>query len=220
VHVLLVDDHHLFRTGLRALLEEEGFEVFDAASGPDALGRVRARIPDVVLMDINMPGLSGVDTTRQLLAAAPDVPVVMLTVAMDDENVLGAVRAGACGYLLKDAALDDIVAAVHAAVAGESVIAPRVAGGLLSRVRADEDALRGAAGTAPPAVELSQRERAVLGLLATGAENADIATRLYISVGTVKNHVSAILGKLGVENRVQAAVYAIRYEMIDEVVRD
>jgi DNA-binding NarL/FixJ family response regulator len=220
VHVLLVDDHHLFRTGLRALLEEEGFEVFDAASGPDALRRVRARIPDVVLMDINMPGLSGVDTTRQLLAAAPDVPVVMLTVAMDDENVLGAVRAGACGYLLKDAALDDIVAAVHAAVAGESVIAPRVAGGLLSRVRADEDDLRGAAGTAPPAVELSQRERAVLGLLATGAENADIATRLYISVGTVKNHVSAILGKLGVENRVQAAVYAIRYEMIDEVVRD
>jgi DNA-binding NarL/FixJ family response regulator len=171
-------------------------------------------------MDINMPGLSGVDTTRRLLAMAPGVPVVMLTVAMDDQQVLGAVRAGACGYLLKDAALDDIVAAVHAAVAGESVIAPRVAGGLLSRVRADEDALRGAAGTAPPAVELSQRERAVLGLLATGAENADIATRLYISVGTVKNHVSAILGKLGVENRVQAAVYAIRYEMIDEVVRD
>jgi two-component system NarL family response regulator len=164
-------------------------------------------------MDINMPGMSGVEATRQVQRIAPGLPVIMLTAAMEDELVVDAVRAGACGYLLKDTALDDIVAGLRRAVAGQSTIAPRVAGGLLAFVRAGEPHDDG--GPTPPAVDLTDRERDVLRLLVNGAENGDIARRLHISVSTVKNHVSAILQKLGVDNRVQAAVYAIRHGLVE-----
>jgi DNA-binding NarL/FixJ family response regulator len=209
IRVLIVDDHDLFRTGLRALLEDEGFEVTDASGGAEGARRARGFQPDVVVMDMNMPEMTGVEATPLVLAAAPAASVLMLTIATDDERVLGAVRAGASGYLLKDAPLEEIAAGLRAAAAGHSAIAPRVAGALLDTVRA--------AVPAPQALpepaelpDLSTRELDVLELLAEGRDNTDIAARLYLSPSTVKNHVSKLFDKLGVENRVQAAMFALR----------
>ena len=206
LRVLLVDDHDLFRTGLRTLLQDEGFKVVDAASGTDAITACRSFRPDVIVMDVNMPRMSGLEATRLITTEHPRVRVVMLTVAADDERVLDAIRAGACGYMLKNARLPDIVAGVQAAAAGESVLAPSVAGALVTSVR--EGAQR---RTSPRELAvLTTREREVLALVAEGFDNADIAGRLYVSPSTVKNHVSNVLEKLGLENRVQAAAFAIR----------
>lgn len=211
--VLVVDDHDLFRTGLRSLLEEEGFDVTDAASGPEAVRRARGFAPDVVVMDMNMPEMTGVEATPLVLQAAPDASVLMLTIATDDSRVLAAVRAGASGYLLKDAPLEEIAAGVKAAAAGHSAIAPRVAGAILHSVRATVPVpdKRPAPGDVP---RLSARERDVLELLAEGYDNAQIASRLYLSPSTVKNHVSKLLDKLGADNRVQAATFAIRNGLV------
>jgi NarL family two-component system response regulator LiaR len=211
VRILLVDDHELFRVGLRELLEEEGFEVADAASGESALRQCRSFRPDVVVMDMNMPGMSGIEATRRVLEAHPAAAVLMLTVAADDERVLEAIRAGATGYLLKEARLAEIVAGVNAAAAGRSPIAPGVAGALVASVREG-----GGARSGPAASSLTDRERAVLALLAQGFDNRAIARRLFVSPSTVKNHVSSVLAKLGVENRVQAAAYAVRHGFVDE----
>lgn len=206
LRVLLVDDHDLFRVGLRSLLQEERFKVDDASSGHAALRACRSFRPDVVLMDMNMPGMHGVEATRLLTTEHPALAVVMLTVAVDDAGVLDAIRAGACGYLLKDARLPEIVTGVRAAAAGESVLASRVAGALLYSVRVgtadrvDADLLTG----------LTDREHEVLALVADGLDNGEIAERLYVSPSTVKNHISRLLDKLQVENRVQAAAVAIR----------
>jgi DNA-binding NarL/FixJ family response regulator len=171
--------------------------------------------PDVVLMDINMPGMSGIEATRQLQDASPGVPVVMLTVASDDEHVLDAVRAGASGYLLKDAQLEEIAAAVRAAAAGHAAIAPGVAPTLIAQIRRTSE-LAGPSDALPQLkVDLSDRERQVLELLTAGAENAEIAAKLFISPSTVKNQVSSILEKLGVTNRVQAAVFALRHGLVE-----
>jgi two-component system nitrate/nitrite response regulator NarL len=206
LRLVLVDDHNLFRTGLRSLLRERGFIVTDAASGEEALRLCRLFRPDVVIMDMNMPGMSGVEATAMIVTEHPRTAVIMLTVAADDEGVLDAIRAGASGYLLKDARLDEIVVGVYAAAAGESVLAPRIAGALVTSVR-----------TGAPrqsrnelAASLTEREREVLALVALGCDNTEIAERLYVSASTVKNHVSNLLGKLGVDNRVQAAAVAIR----------
>lgn len=204
LRVLLVDDHDLFRRGLRSLLEEQGCKVADVASGDAAIALCRSLRPDVVVMDMNMPGMSGVEATSRITTEHPRVAVLMLTVAADDESVLEAVRAGACGYLLKDARLPEILAAVRAAAAGESVFASRVAGVLVSSVR------RSSRRPATERSDLTDRERDVLALLAEGHDNAEIAARLYVSASTVKNHVSSVLEKLGLENRVQAAAFAIR----------
>ncbi len=213
LRVLLVDDHNLFRTGLRALLEEQGFIVDDVSSGDAAIRRVRAHPPDVVVMDMNMPGISGVEATRTISQGSPPIPVLMLTVASDDAQVLDAVHAGAVGYLLKDAVLTDIAAGIRAAAAGQSFIAPRIAGGLLTHLRTDHRA-RNAEGS--DSVSLSRREHEILRLLASGCDNAEIGQRLFLSASTVKNHVSQVLRKLGVENRVQAAVYAVRRGLLDD----
>ena len=210
LRVLLVDDHDLFRVGLRELLEEEGFTVDDASSGEAGVRRCRSMRPDVVVMDLSMPGMSGIEATREVLAVHPGASVLMLTVAADDERVLEAIRAGAVGYLLKEARLAEIVAGVKAAADGRWPIAPRVAGALVASVR-ERDA------DGPTAeVELTERERAVLALLAEGHDNAEIAGRLFISPSTVKNHISNVLAKLGVENRVQAAAYAVRHGLAGE----
>jgi DNA-binding NarL/FixJ family response regulator len=211
MRLLLVDDHDLFRTGLRRLLQEEGFQVDDAPSGEEAVRRCRLFRPDVVVMDMNMPGMSGIEATATIVTEHPRVAVLMLTVAADDAGVLDAIRAGASGYLLKDARLPEIVAGVRAAADGESVLAPRIAGALVLSVRSSP----------PPVAEadlpalLSTREREVLALLARGLDNAQIGERLYVSPSTVKNHVSSLLEKLGVENRVQAAAMAIRHGLAD-----
>jgi DNA-binding NarL/FixJ family response regulator len=210
LHVLLVDDHTFFRAGLRNLLVDEGFEVSEARSGAQAIDVVAGRAPDVVVMDLHMPGMSGIETTRRLMEVAPEVRVVMLTVSAAQDEIIGAVLAGACGYLLKDAPIEEIVGSLRAAAAGASWASPNVAAVLFERVRAggeqepQDDAL----------AALSEREREILRLLADGRDNAEIGRELYISPSTVKNHISSILSKLGVHNRIQAAVYAVRRGLV------
>jgi DNA-binding NarL/FixJ family response regulator len=212
VRVLVVDDHEGFRTGLATLLAEHGFEAADVASGEAALSRLRSFPADVVVMDLNMPAMSGIEATRRVIEQSPEVAVLVLTGAGDEESVLGAVRAGASGYLLKDAELHVIVAGIRAAAAGESAISPQVASALLFRLREARPPASPGPATAPA---LSSRERAILTLLSRGCDNAEIGRRLYLSPSTVKGQVSALLRKLGVENRVQAAVYALRHGLVD-----
>jgi two-component system nitrate/nitrite response regulator NarL len=167
--------------------------------------------PDVVIMDLKMPELTGVETTRQISTIAPLSRVVVLTISADDEDVMDAVMAGACGYLLKDSSIDQLIAGIHAAAGGESLISPQIAAKLLQRLRSQT-----ADAVAARAIrtELSDRELEVLRLIANGKDNAEIARELVISPKTVKNHISNILMKLQIENRIQAAVYAVRSGLV------
>ena len=206
--VLLVDDHDLFRTGLRNLLEEHGVHVVgEAAAGAEAVRIVRELAPDVVVMDLNMPGMTGIEATRQIVGLAPLTRVVVLTISDQDADVMDAILAGACGYLLKDSSIHELLSGIQAAAVGESLISPHIAAKVLQRVRATS-ASPGAADAIRS--ELSEREVEVLKLIANGKDNADIAADLHISPKTVKNHISNILMKLQIENRIQAAVYAVR----------
>jgi DNA-binding NarL/FixJ family response regulator len=208
LRVVVVDDHDLFREGLRNLLEEQGVNVVgEAPNGQTAIRLASDLTPDVVVMDLNMPGLTGVETTRQLAGIVPLTRVLVLTISADDEDVMNAVMAGACGYLLKDASIQDLVTGIRAAAAGESLISPQIAAKVLQRLRSQatsEDA------AATIRAELSDREIEVLKLIANGKDNAQIARELFISPKTVKNHISNILMKLQIDNRIQAAVYAVR----------
>jgi DNA-binding NarL/FixJ family response regulator len=207
LRVLLVDDHDLFRSGLRTLLEDQGLQVVgEADNGRAALQLVAELAPDVIVMDLKMPGLTGVETTRQVSSIAPRTRVVVLTISADDDDVMAALLAGACGYLLKNSSIDQLVAGIHAAAGGESLISPQIAAKVLQRLRAQTP------DTAARAIrtELSARELEVLRLIAIGKDNAEIARDLFISPKTVKNHISNILMKLQIENRIQAAVYAVR----------
>jgi DNA-binding NarL/FixJ family response regulator len=208
LRVLLVDDHDLFRTGLRNLLEEQGVHVVgEAADGAQAIRMVRELAPDVVVMDLNMPGMTGVEATRQVTSLAPLTRVVVLTISDQDEDVMNAILAGACGYLMKDSSIQDLMQGIRAAAVGESLISPHIAAKVLQRMRAtgtseqDAETIR---------AELSDREIEVLKLIANGKDNAQIAGELHISPKTVKNHISNILMKLQIDNRIQAAVYAVR----------
>jgi DNA-binding NarL/FixJ family response regulator len=207
LRVLLVDDHDLFRTGLRNLLEEQGVQVVgEAASGGDALRIVREIAPDVVVMDLNMPGISGVEATREITSIAPLTRVVVLTISDQDDDVMDAIVAGACGYLVKDSSIEELMRGITAAAIGESLISPPIAAKVLQRMRAvtlDQ-------GAETIRAELSERELDVLRLIANGKDNAEIAEALHISPKTVKNHISNILMKLQIDNRIQAAVYAVR----------
>jgi DNA-binding NarL/FixJ family response regulator len=208
LRVLLVDDHDLFRSGLRNLLEEEGVQIIgEAAAGQEALEIVRELAPDVVVMDLNMPGMGGVEATRHISSIAPLTRVLMLTISDQDNDVIDAILAGACGYLLKDATIQELMAGIRAAALGESLISPTIAAKVLQRIRASS--------TQPEIAntirsELSDREIEVLKLIANGKDNAMIAAELHISPKTVKNHISNILMKLQIDNRIQAAVYAVR----------
>jgi DNA-binding NarL/FixJ family response regulator len=208
VRVLLVDDHDLFRTGLRNLLQEQGVHVVGGASaGHEALQSVRELAPDVVVMDLNMPGMTGVEATRQIAGVAPLTRVLVLTISDQDGDVMDAILAGACGYLLKNASIHELMLGIRAASLGESLISPHIASKVLQHLRAT---------TAQPDIaetiraELSDREIEVLKLIANGKDNANIAAELHISPKTVKNHISNILMKLQIDNRIQAAVYAVR----------
>ncbi len=208
VRVLLVDDHDLFRTGLRNLLEERGVQVAgEAGQGADAVRLVRELAPDVVVMDLHMPGMSGIEAIRQIHGFAPLTRVLVLTISDQDDDVLDAILAGACGYLLKDASVDELIRGIVAAAVGESLVSPAIAGKVLQQVRATAISPE-AADTIR--TELSERELDVLKLIAAGNDNAMIAAQLHISPKTVKNHISNILMKLQIENRIQAAVYAVR----------
>jgi len=208
LRVLIVDDHDLFRTGLRNLLEEQGVQVVgEASTGGEAVRSVQELAPDVVVMDLNMPGMGGVDATRHIAGVSPLTRVVVLTISDQDADVMDAILAGACGYLLKDSSIQDLMAGIQAAYRGESLISPMIAAKVLQRVRAT---------SAQPEIanairsELSAREIEVLKLIANGKDNAVIAGELHISPKTVKNHISNILMKLQIDNRIQAAVYAVR----------
>jgi DNA-binding NarL/FixJ family response regulator len=205
IRVVVADDHDLFRRGLRDLLEAQGIRVVgEARDGDEALRLAAHVVPDVVVMDVNMPRLSGIEVTRQLADAAPDVRVLILTISAGDADVIDAILAGASGYLLKDASMEDIAVGVKAAARGESLISPRIAAKLLERVRSTRYVGPGRQS------ELSKRELEILRLMAAGCENAEIGRQLVISPRTVKNHISSILTKLQLDNRIQAAVYAVR----------
>jgi len=203
-----VDDHDLFRTGLRTLLEEQGVDVVgEAETGTKALEQIRETAPEVVVMDLNMPGISGVEATRQIAMIAPLTRVLVLTISDQDADVMDAIMAGACGYLLKDSTIDELLAGIGAAAQGESLVSPAIAAKVLQRLRATSSSPREAETIRS---ELSDREVQVLKLIANGKDNAMIAAELHISPKTVKNHISNILMKLQIENRIQAAVYAVR----------
>jgi DNA-binding NarL/FixJ family response regulator len=209
IRVLVIDDHDLFRAGLASVLtSQNGIEVVAQASGGRAGVRLAAELrPDVVLMDQRMPDLDGPAATQQILARNPDVRVLALTVASDERDVASAVIAGACGYLLKDSPIDDVVEAVRAAARGITWLSPRAADALLDRIRRDYVEPEAVAESVP---DLSPRELEVLQLIARGLDNTEIAAELSISPRTAKNHVSSILSKLEVPNRIQAATYAVR----------
>ena len=203
-----MDDHDLFRAGLRTLLEEQGVDIVgEADTGTKALAQIRETAPEVVVMDLNMPGISGVEATRQIAMIAPLTRVLVLTISDQDADVMDAILAGACGYLLKDSSIQELMTGIRAASHGESLISPTIAAKVLQRVRATS--------TQPEMAntiraELSDREIEVLKLIANGKDNAMIAGELHISPKTVKNHISNILMKLQIDNRIQAAVYAVR----------
>jgi len=204
--VIIVDDHELFRHGVIGLLEERGIEVVgEAGLAVEAIRLAEAAGPCVVLMDLRLPGMSGIEATQRLTAVAPLARVLVLTVFVDDQHIIDALLAGACGYVLKDAPIEQIVEGIRAAARGESLISPRIASRLVRRVREP--------GAIEPSVTveaLTPRELEVLELLARGLDNSEIARALYLSQHTVKNHVSTILNKLQVQNRIQAAVRAVR----------
>ena len=209
VRVFIVDDHVLFRTGLRALLEERGFEaVGDVGDAEHAVDQIVELQPDVVLMDVSLPGMSGVEATRRLAPLAPDVRILMFTAYVGDQTVVEAIQAGACGYLLKDAPTEELVRAIEAAARGQSSLSPGATAVVLDRLRAYRFApspVEAANGDS----DLTWRELEVLALLVEGKQNLEIAQALSISVQTVKHHISRILAKLEVPNRTLAAVEAV-----------
>jgi DNA-binding NarL/FixJ family response regulator len=205
--VFIVDDHSFFRAGLRSLLGEHGFSVVgEAGTGEAALPLIDRRRPDVVVMDLSMPGMSGAETTRELRARFPSTAVLVVTVSASEADVLEALEAGAAGYLLKDSSPEEIVRALRAALDGDTPLSPRVARLIVERARG-----AGGGRLSPEAAgQLSERELEVLRLLAEGLDNNEIGLRLYLSPTTVKRHISSIFAKLGVSNRVQAAIWAVR----------
>ncbi len=198
IHVLLVDDHALMRAGLRALIDDaEDMHVVGAvADGAAALESARELRPDVVLMDLSMPGLDGAEATRRMTAELPDVQVLVLTSFADGENVVRALDAGAAGYLLKDAEPGSLVEAVRSVASGQSPLDPRVARTYLSTRRV------------PTGPELTDREREVLSLVGMGLANKQIARRLGIREGTVKAHLTRVFQQIGVHDRTAAALWA------------
>jgi DNA-binding NarL/FixJ family response regulator len=209
VTVLIVDDDDGFRAGLGHMLTDRGFEVVGyAADGRIALGLVRALAPNVVVMDLQMPRLNGIETARTIAESSPTSAVLILTVSAEEDDILEAMLVGACGYLLKGSTPEALVGGIEAAARGESMMSAAVAAKLITRLRAD-GARR--AGDDSRLAFLSPREIEVLGLLATGRHNDDIAALLSISPFTVRNHISNLLRKLHVGNRTQAAALAIRH---------
>ena len=207
ITVLLAEDHALFRQGLRELLDTAGLSVIgEASDGVNAVRLARELRPDVVVMDLNMPRMDGIDATSEIMKSERPPVVLVLTVSTTNDDVLDAIAAGAAGYLLKDADADEIVGAVRAASAGSSPLSPTIAGAVVRRVREQSTHME----QPEDLLALSEREREILRLVAQGRDNTEIAQELYLSPSTVKNHVSSILDKLGVDSRVQAAVRAAR----------
>ena len=209
LRVILIDDHTLFRVGLEGLLTSRGIEVIaSVGSGQDCLRLVSDLNPDIILLDMRMPGINGLGVLELLRKHDPDLPVVMLTTSSDEGDLLESLRQGAQGYLLKDMEPDELVLALRDIVSGKTVVAPDLAP-ILAKAVQGGGAAEKAAPEASPFSELTPRETEILGLLAEGQSNKAIARNLGISDGTVKLHVKAILRKLDVHSRVEAAVMAV-----------
>jgi DNA-binding NarL/FixJ family response regulator len=210
--VFIVDDHSFFRAGLRSLLMEHGFPVVgEAPTGEAAMPLIERRHPDIVVMDLSMPGMSGVEATRELRRRFPAIAVLVVTVSAGDVDVLDALEAGAAGYLLKDAGPEEIVRALQAAVDGDTPLSPRVAGMIVERARG---VAGGVDASSRVVEELTARELEVLRLLAQGLDNSEIAKQLYLSPTTVKRHISGVFAKVDAGNRVEAAIWAVRAGVI------
>jgi len=213
IRLLLVDDQALFREGLRTLLSvwPDLTVVGEANNGQEALDIASQCRPDVVLMDLRMPVLDGVAATRRLREKMPEVKIIVLTTFDDDDHVFDGLRAGAVGYLLKDVPSEKLVEAIRAAAEGKSFLQPSVAAKVVAefaRLTAVSPAIAPTSPVQPLPEPLSDRELEILGLMADGLSNKEIARKLYIAEGTVKNHITNILGKLGVRDRTQAALKA------------
>jgi DNA-binding NarL/FixJ family response regulator len=211
IRVLILDRQELFRHGLGRLLAEHGVEVVgEAASAEQAVRKASRFVPDVALVDLDLPDASGAEVIGALIAAAPRIRLVVLTDSADDREVAQAILAGACGYILKEASVEEILGCVRAAAAGHSPVSPPIAAKLVRWFREAQQAEH----DDRERVELSPRELEVLRLIAQGKDNTEIAEALYLSHSTVRNHVSNILQKLKTKNRVQAAVYAVRKSIL------
>lgn len=210
--VVIVDDQDLVRAGFRLILDAGDpplSVVAEAGNGRDAVRLARELAPDVIVMDIRMPDVDGIDATRQIVRAGSASRVLMLTTFDADQHVYEAFRAGASGFLLKNAPSEQLVAAVHAVAAGDSLLAPGITRRLIARFTAEPQP-----GSESSLATLTERERAVLTLIARGLSNAEIAAELHLSVGTVKTHVNHILGKLSLRDRVQAVVLAFQTGLV------
>jgi DNA-binding NarL/FixJ family response regulator len=218
LRVVVADDHAFYRAGLARILRETGIDVVaEVPDGETAIRAVDDLAPDVVVMDLHMPGLSGIEATRRLTEHAPATRVLVLSISVQEADVTDAILAGACGYVLKDGPMEEIVAGIQAAANGASLISPRIATTLLRRLRNDAGVTSDAVTSVDPGLAdaaLTTRELDVLALLAEGRPNSEIAALLTLSPLTIRNHISSILTKLQVENRVQAAVRAVREQMV------
>jgi DNA-binding NarL/FixJ family response regulator len=210
IRLLIADDHRLLREGLRRSLTEEGFEVVgEAADGEEACDLVDQLLPDVVLMDVTMPVLDGVEAVKRIHAAHPEVRVVMLTMHADAEVVADAIRSGASGYLVKDCSTDEIADAIRLAASGETAVSPQLAASMLGELRRLDRAHEGGDERL-----ITKREEEVLQLIADGCSTPEVAQQLFISQKTVKNHLAAIYQKLDARDRTQAVVRAVRMGII------
>jgi NarL family two-component system response regulator LiaR len=217
IRILLVDDHAIIRDGIRSLLATEpGIEVVgETDNGRDAVAKADSLQPDVILMDLVMPGMDGIEAIRSIVARRPEARILVLTSFTADDKVFPAIKSGAMGYLLKDSGSEELVRAIHQVHRGEASLHPKVARMLLQEIR-EEQPTKGVAPAPrvseqqPPVEPLTEREVAVLKLVAQGRSNREIADQLVIAEGTVRTHVSNILSKLHLASRTQATLYALR----------
>jgi two-component system response regulator DegU len=210
IRLMLVDDHKMLRQSLRRSLEDEGFYVVgEASDGGEAVRLVPAAKPEVILMDISMPDMDGIETTRRILQNAPEKRIVMLTMHADKDLIDAAIKAGAVGYLTKDCSIDEVAEAVRMANNGETALSPQLAKTMLSEVRKiDESAAREEDRI------VTKREEEVLQLIADGCSTPEVAQKLYISQKTVKNHLASIYEKLNARDRTQAVLLAVRMGIV------
>lgn len=214
VRILIADDHAVVRAGLRALLERQGHFriVAEASTGEEAITRAQEHHPDVAVLDIRMPGVSGIEACRRIVETVPDCRVIMLTSYAEDELLFTAIQAGASGYLLKRIGDNELVQAVERVSRGEGMLDPAMTSTVFSEMRKANQAQHAAAFA-----DLTAQELSVLALVAQGLTNRQIAVKLYLGEGTVRNYVSSVLAKIGVSNRAEAAAYAVKHNISELV---